>query len=49
MQSQAAQSTTGRAAGSQTLGWIEYVDPFSGQSEQNSKQWFWGSDEQPPF
>lgn len=48
-QSQTAQSTTGPAKGSQAPGWVEYVDPFSGHSEQSAKQWFWGSDEQPPF
>lgn len=49
VQSQTAQSTTGPAGGSQSPGWAEYVDPFSRPPEQNAKQWFWDSGEQPPF
>lgn len=49
VQSHTAQSTTGSTGGSQSPGWVEYVDPFSHQSEQNAKQWFWASGEQPPF
>lgn len=48
-QSQTAQSTTDHAGEDQSPGWAEYVDPFSCQPEQNAKQWFWDSGEQPPF
>ncbi|SMX63320.1 MULTISPECIES: HNH endonuclease signature motif containing protein [Brevibacterium] len=49
VQSETAQSTTDPAGGNQCPGWVEYVDPFSRQPEQNAKLWFWDSGEQPPF
>lgn len=49
VQSQTTQSTTNPNEGSRWPGWVEYVDPFSGQPGQNTKRWFWDSGEQPPF
>ena len=49
MQSQTAQSTAGPAEGLQSPGQAEYIDPFSRLPDQNAKQWFWDSGEQPPF
>ncbi|WP_226831613.1 HNH endonuclease signature motif containing protein [Brevibacterium sp. FME17] len=48
-QSQTAQSTTDPAGEGQSPCWAEYVDPFSSQPAQNTKQWFWDTGEQPPF
>lgn len=49
MQSKTAQATAGPAEGLQSPGRAEYIDPFSHRPEQNAKQWFWDSGEQPPF
>ncbi|MGO2716820.1 MAG: HNH endonuclease signature motif containing protein [Brevibacterium aurantiacum] len=48
-QSQTAQPTTAPTGKGQSPVWAEYVDPFSGQPEQNAKQQIWGSGEKPPF
>ncbi|WP_240372266.1 HNH endonuclease signature motif containing protein [Brevibacterium zhoupengii] len=48
-QSQTAQPTTAFTGKGHSPVWAEYVDPFSGQPEQNAKKQIWDSGEKPPF